>query len=396
MGSHFRQLMQGGKILSMVMSWIHQGGIFFLFLLVETVSGMDPGSMSEQISMLGSQLSTLGSQLTQFQEQVEVLEQENMEYKEQNVYLEKRVSLLESVCGSTHMETPLETVIPGSLMATGGYTDDSFLRSSEVVNTSCDFSLPEGRAGHISVTTADGLTLVCGGETSSGFTASCLQFDYESKSWQYHSSLLSENRTDASAVTTSRGVYVIGGRNDASNTSEFLATGSSVWTQGPHIPGEGVHQSCAAKLSDTEFVILGGAGDGGTQARVYNEDRNEWREWPRLTMGVQIHSCLGLGDIVLMAGGDSRGYSPGTVIFDSKTGSAREVRPPMYRRWFADMVLYRGKPLIMGGDDWRIGGRTDAEIWNMDTETWEEADISLNVGRQDFSLVTMAKEIECN
>merc|ERR1711962_1615673 len=106
MGSHFRQLMQGGKILSMVMSWIHQGGIFFLFLLVETVSGMDPGSMSEQISMLGSQLSTLGSQLTQFQEQVEVLEQE---YMERNVYLEKRVSLLESVCGSTHMETPIET-----------------------------------------------------------------------------------------------------------------------------------------------------------------------------------------------------------------------------------------------------------------------------------------------
>merc|ERR1712126_462890 len=135
MGSHFRQLMQGGNILSMVMSWIHQGGIFFLFLLVGTASGMDPGSssMSEQISILGSQLSTLGSQLTQFQEQVEVLEQENMEYKERNVYLERRVSLLESVCDSTHTETPIGTEMSGSLLAIGGWNEGSgtFLRSAE-------------------------------------------------------------------------------------------------------------------------------------------------------------------------------------------------------------------------------------------------------------------------
>merc|ERR1712126_146811 len=392
MGSHFRQLMQGGNILSMVMSWIHQGGIFFLFLLVGTVSGMDPGSssMSEQISILGSQLSTLGSQLTQFQEQVEVLEQENMEYKERNVYLERRVSLLESVCGST-------PEMSGSLMAIGGY-DTNFLRSAEVLNTSCDFPLPESRAGHISVTTADGLILVCGGETSDGnYTASCLQFDYQSKSWQNHSTLLSQYRSGASAVTTSRGVYVLGGRfisyeENARNTSEFLATGSSVWTQGPNIPGNGVSQSCVAELSDTEFVILGGAGDE-TQARVYNEDRNEWREWPRLAVGVTLHSCLGLGDIVLMAGGYSRGQTERTVIFDSKTGSAREVAPPKYPRAWADMVLYRGKPLILG-DGSEV--RSDGEMWNMDTETWEEADIHLNIARGDFSLVTMAEEIECN
>merc|ERR1711962_1699384 len=177
---HFRKLMQGGNILSMVISWIHQGGIFFLLLLVETVSGMDPGSssMSEQISILVSELSTLGSQLTQFQEQVEVLEQENMEYKERNEHLERRLSLLESVCSSTHTETAIETEMSGSLMAIGGWNDD-FLRSTEVLNTSCDFPLSESRAGHISVTTADGLTLVCGGATNDmDHKASCLQFDY--------------------------------------------------------------------------------------------------------------------------------------------------------------------------------------------------------------------------
>merc|ERR1711962_51242 len=112
----------------------------------------------------------------------------------------------------------------------------------------------------MSVTTTDGKTLVCGGCTSSGYTASCLQFDYQSKSWKEHSTLRFRYRHYASAVTLSRGTYVLGGEDyaDARSSSELLATGSSVWTQGPHIPGEGVYGSCVAKLSDTEFVILGG------------------------------------------------------------------------------------------------------------------------------------------
>ena len=84
-------------------------------------------------------------------------------------------------------------------MAIGGY-NGSALRSAEVVNTSCDFPLPETRYNQMSVTTTDGKTLVCSG-TSSGYTASCLQFDYKSKSWKEHSTLLSKHRHMASAVT---------------------------------------------------------------------------------------------------------------------------------------------------------------------------------------------------
>merc|ERR1711962_1734812 len=202
----------------MVMSWIHQGGIFFLFLFL-TVSGMDPGSssISLQISTLSIQLSTLGPQLIQLQEQVEVLHQENMEDKQRIVHLEqvteefgRRVSLLESVCGRSEMETE----ISGPLMAIGGRgleNGGNTLSSAEVVNTSCNFPLPGTRWGHISVTTTDGKTLVCGGDTPFGRTPSCLQFDYESKSWKEHSTLLSKYRDYASAVTLSRGTYVLGG-----------------------------------------------------------------------------------------------------------------------------------------------------------------------------------------
>jgi len=278
-------------------------------------------------------------------------------------------------------------------MAIGG-SNGTWLRSADVLNTSCDFLLPEARVAHISVTTADGKTLVCGGSITSGYTASCLQFNYQTKSWQTHSSLLSTNRYEASTVTLSRGVYVLGGYRDANSSSDFLATGSSSWTRGPSIPGGGVYVSCAAKLSDSEFVILGGQYDG-TQARVYNELTGQWREWPRLTEGVWGHSCVGLGDKVVMAGGYSNGVTGRTVIFDSKTGSAREVASLNYPRYAAAMALYRGKVVILGGRNGSVG-RNDGEIWNMDTETWEEADIELNVARNSFSLLTTAEEIGCD
>jgi len=155
-----------------------------------------------------------------------------------------------------------------------------------------------------------------------------------------------------------------------------------------------MYESCAAKLSDTEFVILGGAYDG-TQARVYNDLTGGWREWPRLTVGVFGHSCVVLGDTVLMTGGLSNGFTGRTVIFDSKTGSAREVASLNYPRYQAAMVLYRGRAVILGGY-YGSGEKSDGEIWNMDTETWEEADIELNVARNSFSLLTTAEEIGCD
>jgi len=306
-------------------------------------------------------------------------------------------ALVTSVAGCPPRSPP-----SGSLMAIGGLGTNEYeeMRSAEVLSTSCDFPLPKARGGHIGVTTADGKTLVCGGMTPSGYTPSCVQFDYETKSWQNHSSLLSQYRHYASAVVLSKGVYVLGGEGvSAGSSSEFLATGSSEWTQGPDIPGEGVYLSCAAKVSDTEFVILGA--NTPTQAILYNEVTDKWRRWTNLTEAVVYQSCVGLGDKLLMAGGWKNPYNPidgqatgKTFVFDTKTGSAREVASLKYPRAEAAMVLYRGHPLILGGRD-SSGVRSDGEMWNMDTETWEEANIHLNNTRLGFSLVNMAQKIFC-
>jgi len=283
-------------------------------------------------------------------------------------------------------------------MAIGGYNGKR-ISSAEVLSTSCDFPLPEGREGHISVTTADGKTLVCGGRTPSGYTASCLQFNFKSKTWEHHSSLNSRLRRFSSAIALKHGVYILGGyTSDVQSNSEFLATGSSNWTPGPNIPGPGVYRSCALKLFDTEFVILGG--QDMTQARVYSTTKNKWTEWPRLSEGVYGQSCLRLGEKIIMTGGiyGTRvpRYTRRTVIIDTKTGSAREVGSLKYYRYYAGMELYGDKPVILGGyDGINRTRRSDGEIWNMDTETWEVADISLNIAREAFSLVATDEEIQC-
>merc|ERR1711962_1689815 len=184
--------------------------------------------------------------------------------------------------------TTTTTSTTGSLMAIGGW-NEKHLSSAEVLSTSCDFPLPEVRYGQISITTADGKTLVCGGNTDS-----CLQFNFQSKTWEHHSSLKNKNRYFSSAIAFKHGVYILGGWSvSARSSSEFLATGSSNWTPGPNIPGGGVRRSCAVKLSDTEFVILGGSYDS-TQARVYSTTKNQWTEWTRLSFGVKSQCCLRL------------------------------------------------------------------------------------------------------
>merc|ERR1711962_1233654 len=108
-----------------------------------------------------------------------------------------------STSKATTTTTPSTT---GSLMAIGGF--DGFgnnLRSVELLPTSCDFPLPEGRYGHISVTTTDGKILVCGGYTSSGSTASCLEFNFKTKTWEHHSNMKSK-RYKASAIALKNGV----------------------------------------------------------------------------------------------------------------------------------------------------------------------------------------------
>merc|ERR1712243_283505 len=132
-----------------------------------------------------------------------------------------------------------------------------------------------------------------------------------------------------------------------------------------------------------------------TQALVYSTSKKLWTEWPRLSVGVRGQSCVRLGDEILMAGGWSSGQSKRTVLFDIKTGSAREVASLKYPRYMAAMEVIGGRAVILGDVSGSVR-RTDGEMWNVDTETWEETDISLNIGRTFFSLVATDEKMKCD
>merc|ERR1711962_795470 len=258
-----------GSYKMMVSSWLQGTGVILMMFMFK--NGLSSPTFQPAQRTMSPQL------LTELVTRVEKLEADHVNDETRLANLERRVNQLESSSDSSNT---------GSLMAIGGFNGTRhFATSVEVLSTSCDFPLPEGRYGHISGTTADGNILVCGGFTPSGPTASCLQFNSHSKTWEHHSSLKNKDRYYSSAIAFNHGIYILGGGASSRSSIEFLATGSSVWIPGPAIPGPGVWESCAAKLSDTEFVILGGYWDK-TQALVYNTASNEWREWPRLSEAV--------------------------------------------------------------------------------------------------------------
>merc|ERR1711962_1051220 len=296
-----------GSYKMMVSSWLQGTGVILMMFMFK--NGLSSPTFQPAQRTMSPQL------LTELVTRVEKLEADHVNDETRHANLERRVNQLESSSDSSNT---------GSLMAIGGH-NGTHISSVEVLSTSCNFPLPEARSGHISVTTADGKSLVCGGATPSVFTASCLQFDSQSKTWEQHSSLKSSYRYSSSAIAFNQGVYILGGTGDIIRSSEFLATGSSEWIPGPTIPGRGVQLSCAAKLSDTEFVILGGSDGPGVvdQALVYSTTQKQWREWPRLSEGVFGQSCVTLGDMILMAGGYTGAtVTTRTVLFDTKTGSA--------------------------------------------------------------------------
>jgi len=290
---------------------------------------------------------------------------------------------------------------PGSLMVISGFPDGS---STPVLGTSCDFLLPERRYNSFSVTTNDGKTLICGGFSRKGPARYCFLFDYRSMSWRLPTSyLLRKDRIDASAVSLSKGAYVLGGDGkDSIKSSEFLPTGTTNWFPGPKIPGEGVSQACVAKLNEKAFVVLGGWNDGH-QARVYNEgngkeNKGKWTNWPSLKHWVARQSCVTLGDKVLMAGGYGGyklRYTGRTIIFDSRNGKALEVGSLKYPRGLAGMGVSGGRALILGGYDGWVK-RKDGEVFNMEKKEWEMADKSLKSPQHYLSLVSLAKKVECN
>ena len=149
------------------------------------------------------------------------------------------------------------------------------------------------------ITSGDFQVLHCGGFNNTNYLRSCLALDVVAKKWVSHSHL-TKYRYAATSVTMPNGVYILGGE-DSPSTTDFLPKSSQEWIQGPIIPDDGLHQGCSVRISDTEFVLIGGY---HTWDRVvkFNIESSEWIPMPNLKIGRRHHGCAMTGKNIIVTG----------------------------------------------------------------------------------------------
>merc|ERR1719147_580051 len=85
--------------------WLLRGALFFLFLVMDTVSGTDTSPSSTSIE----------SELTLLSQSIEQLRQDKMENKERVKNLELRITHLEAVCSN-------QTNLEATVLLLGGFS----------------------------------------------------------------------------------------------------------------------------------------------------------------------------------------------------------------------------------------------------------------------------------
>ena len=278
------------------------------------------------------------------------------------------------------------TLLTGStVILTGGYIPGGRTNTTQVLGShDCqDFPLPVARSSHVAVNTGSD-QIVCGGLPSENYK-SCLKFNYISKTWEDHSTLL-QDRVASSSVTVHDRTYILGGSGDSRKTSEYLTVGQNTWTVGPDIPGAGVYGSCAVSVDDT-IVIIGGYYNF-RQVIVYDVTTDQWTYWPSLTDGLYAHDCILTPQGILVTGGVVRQATAQTMLIDSTTGHQQTVGPLTTPRYQHKMVTIGSKVFVVGGF-YRGDELASIDEWFPSNTSWVRSDLSLDVGRYSFGVFTV-------
>ena len=109
------------------------------------------------------------------------------------------------------------------------------------------------------------------------------------------------------------GMYYYGSYSVYLESSEFLAAGSSQWTEGPRLP-RAVEGACGVAVSETSMLLIGGRSDksgstaGWGSSTFYRtvweySTTSSWSSWPSLAQKRRGHACIKTANLVIVAGG---------------------------------------------------------------------------------------------
>merc|ERR1712061_612937 len=310
-------------------------------------------------------------------------------------------SSLTLACKPASEKTPTEE--DSVLLITGG----GWTASTEVF-PSCSSPplLPSTRRAHQTFKTSDPTPLIasCGGKTTGDFAASCLVLDLDNQRWdESRMGNLTTPRTRGAVVELKQGVLFLGGSGSATSktTSDFLATGSLQWQQGPRLP-QVMFYFCAVPVTESRFIIINGDKIHEFDAAIAGPTSEEgWRDstlWPTLKTNREDHSCAKQGNKVILAGGrGGRRVLRSTLVLDITTRTISiggDMASP--RMYFNLATISRG-----GGDTtFALGGYSGSgtldsvEEWEEESSTWKAAG-NLDTARRSFGVVTIPKKIIC-
>merc|ERR1712062_157409 len=328
-----------------------------------------------------------------------------------NAELDSFMNGIKQDCNLTSEKTP--TGGDSVLLITGGDIGGEYTASTEVFpSRGCSSlpSLPLPRSGHQTFKTSDPTPLIatCGGDTGDyTLTASCLVVDLENQRWdESRMGSLTMPRYNGAVVELKQGVLFLGGEGSpAETTSDFLATGSLQWQQGPRLP-QAMAGFCAVPVTESRFITIYDDKIHEFDAAIAGPTSEEgWRDstlWPTLeTSRDWTTGCAKIANNkVIVAGGFGGGrYLQSTTVLDITTrtiSTGGDMATP--RAWFNLATISRG-----GGDTtFAIAGTSSGgserlnsvEEWEEESSTWKAAG-NLDTARIMFSVVTIPKNIIC-
>jgi len=232
----------------------------------------------------------------------------------------------------------------------------------------------------------DGQVITCGGTNEDKAWSSCHTFDFDTHTWNFHSSLREKRWASTSAVLDS-GLWLMGSSDlTGRENSEILSPGSTEWVKGPQIMMVGF-LSCTARISKTQFVSMGGHNKGAKRfAKMYDSTTDTWVRLPNLNQDRIQFMCLPIHAVkpghtpvtgVLVVGGQDLAIGGGRPCYTAEFmdfsqvnwdgGADFDVSGLEWKRT-GDMVYphQRGAVVDLGGRYFVMAG--------LDTKTVEEFD----------------------
>jgi len=289
------------------------------------------------------------------------------------------------------------------------------LLSPEVLlsgNTNCQVpDLPKSVSdGSLLLTPGDNKILHCGGMGDMFVDAKCFEL-IKGQEWRKHS-LLGWPRHGRMQVSMKNGNYVFSTfmldrppGEPRETTSDFLPKNSNTWQVGPKVPGEEMIAACVVRISDEEFVVLGGRDRYfryySNRIIKYNTRTQSWdKRWGNLRHGRSSHGCTYVDGNIIVAGGVVTRYNiplRSTEIISVATGDSKLVGNMQEERsGLALVTVGEGltqKVLAIGGRNGHNTALSSVEIF--DGNFWSMAPFSLQHPREHMAYLPIADDLVC-